>query len=67
MVKIDVRLPYEFDPNEANPDWSRAGRVHDWRNHVRDGAKEIWSTLTPAQRTALALDAEDAASDEEWD
>lgn len=60
-------LPFEFDPNEVSPDWSRAGRVHDWRNHVGERVRAIWPTLTPDQRTALALDAGERASDEEWE
>lgn len=60
-------LPYAFDPADPAPDWSKAGRVHDWRNHIGKNAKRIWATLTPEQRTALALDADFAADSEEWE
>jgi hypothetical protein len=59
--------PFEFDENNPNPDWSRAGRVHDWRNHVGENVKAIWGSFSPTQRIALALDADELASREEWE
>jgi hypothetical protein len=50
-----------------SPDFENATRVHDWRNHVGDRLKAIWGTFTPEQRLAIALDAQDRASNEEWD
>ncbi len=60
-------LPYAFDPSEPRPAWDEAGRVHDWRNHVGEGVRDLWPTFTPEQRVALALDADERASNEEWD
>lgn len=55
-------------PSEvAAPQWEKAGRVHDWRNHVGEHTKKIWSTFTPEQKMAIALDADDLASAEYWD
>lgn len=53
--------------NVLEPDFERAERVHDWRNHVGERTQAIWATLTPEQRLAIALDAEDDASNEEWE
>lgn len=50
-----------------DPQWERASRVHDWRNHVGDAVREIWDTFTPYQRMVLAADADDRASSEQWD
>lgn len=60
-------LPFEFDPTDPAPDWTRARKVHDWRNHVGENTKKVWATLTAEQRTAVALDADEAASAEHWD
>lgn len=56
-----------FDPADPSPDWSLAGRVHDWRNHVGEHTKTIWRELTQRQRIALALDADELAGREEWE
>jgi len=50
-----------------DPKWDEAGKTHDWRNHVGDNVKALWSTLTTAQRLAIALDAESDADCENWD
>lgn len=59
------------DPRDKNaladPQWDRAGKVHDWRNHVGDHTRAIWLSLTPNQRLAIAMDADAAASNEEWE
>ena len=49
------------------PNWDAAGRVHDWRNHVPDAVRAIWSTFSQAQRVALYCWAQDLAADEDWD
>lgn len=50
-----------------DPQWSRAGKVHDWRNHVGPKVKVIWNTFTPEQRMILADDADERAGREEWE
>lgn len=50
-----------------DPNWESGGAVHNWRNHVGDQIKAIWSTFTPEQRAALAQDAQERAANEEWD
>ena len=49
------------------PDWYAGGRVHNWRRHVGENTRRIWSTLTHEQRVAIARDAEEDASAEEWE
>ncbi|KOX53825.1 hypothetical protein ADL19_14700 [Streptomyces purpurogeneiscleroticus] len=51
----------------AYPRWSEAGKVHDWRNHVPDEIRSMWSTFTPSQINELVDWAQDLASKEEWD
>lgn len=54
---VDVREP-EFD---------KAGKVHDWRNHVGWRTVDIWHEFSDRQKLALALDAQDNADREEWE
>lgn len=51
----------------SDPDFENAGRVHDWRNHVGEATQSIWGTLTDQQKAAIALDADERASREEWE
>lgn len=50
-----------------NPEWEKSRRVHDWRNYIDEEVKAIWNTFTPEQRMALAKQADNLASAEEWD
>lgn len=47
--------------------WLGKGGVHDWRNHVPGFLQEMWSQLQPETRLAIALVANEAANNEEWD
>lgn len=58
---------YNKQEDVDDPQWEFAGRVHDWRNYVGRGVREIWHTFTPEQRMALAADADWRASMEHWD
>lgn len=49
------------------PDWNGGGRVHNWRNHVGEHVRAIWHTFTDEQKRVLACEADDRASDEEWE
>ena len=51
----------------SDPLWDCVTRVHDWRNHVGQRVRDLWSTLTREQRLAVALDAEDKAANEDWE
>lgn len=50
-----------------NPEWDKAGEVHDWRNHVPENVQAMWGTFTIEQRMALVEWGESLASAEEWD
>lgn len=54
------------DRQLENPDFARAGKVNDWRNHVGEQTISMWPTFTPEQRRAIALDAEERALQERW-
>jgi hypothetical protein len=41
--------------------------VQDWRNYVGAYVQQIWKTLDGEHRAAIALDADERASREEWD
>jgi hypothetical protein len=49
------------------PEFENADRVHDWRNHVGEATKSLWSTFTDEQKAAIALDSEYRANLEEWE
>jgi len=55
-------------PNDwSEPDWNYSGKVHEWKNYISQEIRETWGEFTDAQKQALARQAEDNASDEEWD
>lgn len=49
------------------PRFKNAGKVHDWPNHVGDAVEAIWETLTLEQLAAVAIEASNRASNEEWE
>lgn len=49
-----------------HPDWSEAGRAHDWRNYVLTDLRIMWDTFTLDQKRAIAENADELASREEW-
>lgn len=49
------------------PEWEKAGKVHDWRNHVPDAVQMAWDTFTDDQKLLLYKWADDLASAEEWE
>lgn len=57
-----MTVPRDF----AVPKWDEAGKVHDWKNHVSDEVQAMWHTFTLDQQAALARQAQEAASREEW-
>lgn len=50
-----------------DPQWDRAGRVHDWRNHVADAVKAAWPALSLDARVVAYGCARVAADREAWD
>jgi hypothetical protein len=52
----------------AAPNWNdETNRVHNWRNHIGWFAQENWAIFSRYQKIILWLDAEEAASSEEWE
>lgn len=51
----------------ANPGWEKTEKCHDWKNHVGGNVRAIWDGFTLEQKAAIAADAEDRATAEEWD
>ncbi len=41
--------------------------VHDWRAYVNEPLRAIWSTFAPAQKLAIAVNAQMIADQEDWD
>jgi hypothetical protein len=50
------------------PEWDKAGRMYDWRNHVNASVKRVWSRLGQEAMLVAFLTATESAYDEEgWD
>ncbi len=47
--------------------WDEGGHIHNWRNHVGLRTRTIWHTLSEAAKIAIAGDADDRASAEEYE
>jgi hypothetical protein len=50
-----------------DPKWEKAGKIHDWRNHISDNVRMLWPTFTDEQKFALTEQADSKASDEKWE
>jgi hypothetical protein len=50
-----------------DPQWDKAGLVHDWRNHVQPHFAEDWHSMALETRLAIFLVADHAAGEEQWD
>jgi len=50
-----------------SPDWDHPTRVHEWKHYVSDRVKELWHSFTSEQKVAIAAQADDQASREDWD
>ncbi len=50
-----------------NPEFAKAGKVHDWRNYVPDDWQLNWDKFTHRERNLIAVMAEIQAENEEWD
>lgn len=63
-----MKHPRDTTPEElSDPEWEKAGRVHDWRNHVPEAIRAVWEAFTPTQRLLLRDWAEELAQGEEWE
>ena len=50
-----------------DPEFDKAGKVHDWRNHVGEQCQRKWPTFSLDVRLAIATDAQVMAEAEEWE
>ena len=49
-----------------DPEWDKAGRIHDWRNYIGCW-RECWDELSIETRFALYHEARTKADQEQWD
>jgi hypothetical protein len=49
------------------PEFDKATRVHDWRNHVPKTIEKVWSHLSEEARLVAIMMAEEEASNENWE
>lgn len=59
--------PIGFGGDAINPDWDKAGRVHDWRNYISERVRELWPSFSDEQKIAIAEMADEHAGRENWD
>jgi hypothetical protein len=50
-----------------DPQWNDTSRMYDWRNHVHNTMRQIWSDLTVEARLAVYVVSERHAAEEDWD
>lgn len=50
-----------------NPEFEKAGKVHDWRNHIPMEFIEIWNDLTEREKKIIIILCQNEADAEEWD
>lgn len=55
------------DKQILNPEWGKAGKVHDWRNHVPEVIRNNWLAFSEDQRRLLFQWADDLAGQEQWE
>jgi hypothetical protein len=48
------------------PEWGKATKVHDWRNHVPDHIKNNWSVISLESKMIAYFMAEYASEQEHW-
>ena len=63
----NIQIEVEKECNVNLPEFEKADRVHDWRNHVPGEIKQVWETLTEREKTLVAFVAIESAESEEWD
>ena len=63
MIYLDGYLKKQA----LNPQWSKADRVHDWRNYISDHVRAMWDTFTDEQKFALVEMANERAGWEIWE
>jgi len=60
--------PLDKEANDSQSVWwELGGRVHNWQNYIGDRVKALWRNLSDDIKLAIAQDAEERASNEDWD
>lgn len=69
LPPVTIEGGLEPPANFEDPDWDEDTfeRCHEWRRHVGDSTIRLWPSLSIGQRAAIACDAQERASLEEWD
>lgn len=49
------------------PDWDSGGKVHNWKNYVSQGSRDLWYTLSDECKLELAKSFQNIADNEEWE
>lgn len=57
----------EAEATQYPMDWGAGGKVHNWRNYVGKNVRAIWGSFNAGQKIAIARDADELASREDWD
>lgn len=57
----------EKEPAYISPDWEDIDKVHDWRNYISEDLQNIWDEIEPKIKKFVYKQAENQASNEEWD
>jgi len=56
-----------YEGTLTDPQWERAGKVHDWRNHIPETVRNVWDAMSLDARVVSYVFAREAAQSEEWD
>lgn len=65
--KLDKHLAKISWIDVNNPQFDKATKVHDWRNHVDEIFKITWTELTQREKLIIASIAEGLADIEQWE
>ena len=66
---MDIRelISTEQESDINSPEWNKAGKVHDWRNHIPEPVKECWERLSVDAKHVAYYMAEQKADQEVWE
>ncbi len=63
-----MKTLWEDAPDDWHqPEWDNASHVHEWKNYISEKVKKIWDSFTDKQKIEIAKQADELASQEEWD
>jgi hypothetical protein len=65
-VSCSLEPPFCLD-DVRNPDWSVTRKVHNWRTHIPEAIRSVWSALPIEAKLCAFIQASEGASQELWD